>query len=244
MRAGIHSISRTLSLFDISEAEVARKISGMDQNLADLSIRLKVDFPELYIQLTLRGKEKVFLEKQADRVIEQLVACFKDNVFSTDGESMAAATGRLLLQRHVTLAVAESCTGGLISHCLTNIPGSSSYFVFGGVTYADQAKMDVLGVSPQTLQRNGAVHEITVREMAAGVRNLAKASYSLATSGIAGPDGGTPAKPVGTVCIALATPHTILSRRITKDCGDRLKNKMFFAMSALDMLRRELQGDG
>jgi len=119
---------------------------------------------------------------------------------------MEKVVGDILLSRNATLALAESCTGGLISDLITNVPGSSEYFLFSGVTYSNNAKTNVLGVRQETLEKFGAVSEETVREMAEGALRISGADYALATSGIAGPDGGTDEKPVGTVCIGLATP--------------------------------------
>jgi len=148
-------------------------------------------------------------------------------------------TGELL--DGLSLAVAESCTGGLISHMLTNVPGSSDYFLFSGVTYSNEAKTKVLGVSNQLLQQYGAVHQETVKKMSQGVRHVAGTTYGLATSGIAGPGGGTDEKPVGTLCIGLATPHDVKGFRFFFPFNTRLMNKKIFAMKALDLLRRELQ---
>jgi len=161
-------------------------------------------------------------------------------VLSVDGSSIEKVVGRLLTQQGATVAVAESCTGGLISHWLTNVPGSSGYFLFSGVTYSNDAKTQLLGVAPDTLKQYGAVSAETVKEMAAGARQMAGATYGLATSGIAGPDGGTEDKPVGTVCIGLATPDALKGYRFFFPFGHRLRNKEIFAASALDVLRRVL----
>ena len=163
-------------------------------------------------------------------------------IFSDTGLFMEEEVGRLLTGRKETLGVAESCTGGLISHMLTNTPGSSTYFLFSGVTYSNQAKITVLNVSADTLNSYGAVSEEVVREMAKGARDISGATYGLATSGIAGPDGGTPEKPVGTICIGIATPEKLFAGRLQLSFGDREKNKTIFAMSALELLRQEITG--
>jgi nicotinamide-nucleotide amidase len=155
---------------------------------------------------------------------------------------MEAVVGRLLFQQKSTIAVAESCTGGLIAHWLTNVAGSSDYFLYSGVVYANQAKVALLGVSQDIMNRHGAVHEETVREMAVRVRHITGATYGLATSGIAGPGGGTDEKPVGTVCIGLATPGDVRTYRFQYRFRNREMNKQIFAMTALDLLRRELMG--
>jgi nicotinamide-nucleotide amidase len=164
-------------------------------------------------------------------------------VISEDGEAMEAVIGKLLTEQSATLALAESCTGGLVANWLTNVAGSSAYFLFSAVTYSNAAKMDVLGVSRQTLERSGAVDETTAREMAEGARRVAGATYGLSTSGIAGPDGGSDDKPVGTVCIGFAGPDRSFGRRFYFPFGRRLMNKKIFAMAALDMLRKELIAD-
>jgi nicotinamide-nucleotide amidase len=163
-------------------------------------------------------------------------------VISENGQSMQAVIGKLLSDQSATLALAESCTGGLLANWLTHVAGSSHYFLFSGVTYANQAKIDVLGVRRQTLDTYGAVHEKTTREMAEGARRVAGSTYGLATSGIAGPDGGSEDKPVGTVCIGFAGPDRSYGRRLFFPFGKRLMNKKIFAMAALDVLRRELLG--
>ena len=138
--------------------------------------------------------------------------------------------------------MAESCTGGLIANLLTNESGSSDYFVFAGITYSNQAKIDILHVSKETLMAHGAVHEKTAIEMARGACKVSGATYGLATSGIAGPTGGTSEKPVGTVCIGLAAPRGTAGHRFHFWFGHRTMNKQVFAMAALEVLRRELLG--
>jgi nicotinamide-nucleotide amidase len=155
---------------------------------------------------------------------------------------MEKTIGHLFRKNKATLALAESCTGGLIAHLLTNISGSSDYFVFSGITYSNQAKIEVLNVSKETINAHGAVHENTAMEMAQGARAVCGATYGLATSGIAGPTGGTTEKPVGTVCIGLATPDGTTGHRFHFWFGSRTMNKQVFAMAALEVLRRELLG--
>jgi PncC family amidohydrolase len=151
--------------------------------------------------------------------------------------------GELLRQHNLHLAVAESCTGGLISHSLTNIPGSSDYFLGGVVAYANEAKMRLLGVKRETLEQFGAVSKETVLEMAAGVRRLLAAEIGLSTSGIAGPGGGTPAKPVGLVWIGLSTSEVNLAW-CYQWSGDRLQVKQQSAEQALRLLVDFLESKG
>jgi nicotinamide-nucleotide amidase len=153
---------------------------------------------------------------------------------------MELVVGGLLISKKATLAVAESCTGGLVSNMLTNVPGSSDYFLFSGITYSNDSKIKALGVQQTVIEKHGAVHEETAKEMAVCARRIAGATYGLSTSGIAGPLGGTTEKPVGTVCIGLATPDEVKGFRFIFQFRDRLMNKKVFAVTALDLLRREL----
>jgi PncC family amidohydrolase len=143
--------------------------------------------------------------------------------------------GVLLLQKGLTLATAESCTGGLLGHLLTNVPGSSDYYLGGVISYANQAKMKLLGVRQETLENHGAVSRETVLEMAHGVRQALSAHLGLSISGIAGPGGGTPEKPVGLVWIGLSAPALGEARRFHFS-GDRLAIKEQSAHAALHLL--------
>ncbi len=150
------------------------------------------------------------------------------------------AIGPLLQARGWWLAVAESCTGGLLGHRITNVPGSSAYFRGGVIAYANEVKVQVLGVPEDLLRRYGAVSEPVVCAMAQGVQHLLRAQVALAISGIAGPTGGTPEKPVGTTWIALATPQGVRARRF-RFTGDREHNKAQATQAALTWLLAWLQ---
>ncbi|MGC8880358.1 MAG: CinA family protein [Anaerolineae bacterium] len=153
-----------------------------------------------------------------------------------DTFQLATAVGEQLRARGWRLAVAESCTGGLVGHWITEVAGSSDYFLGGVIAYSNQAKEQLLGVHPSTLLQHGAVSEATAREMAAGVRRLLGADVALAVTGIAGPGGGTTEKPVGLVYIALDAPDHQTCRRHVWD-GDRAANKAQSAHAALALLR-------
>ena len=197
-------------------------------------------FPEIHVKLYARGKDKNTCNELLIKASEWILSKIGDNVFSVDGESMEAVVGGLLRHKKASLAIAESCTGGLLSHWITNVPGSSDYFLFSGVTYSNEAKIKVLGVLPETVERCGAVHEEIAKEMAEGARRVSGADYGLATTGIAGPGGGTDEKPVGTVCVGIATPDAVKGYRFNFTSGNRSMNKKIFAMKALDLLRMEL----
>ena len=156
-------------------------------------------------------------------------------------QTLEATMVRLLAMRGQTLATAESCTGGCIAHRLTNVPGASAVFLGGVVAYSNLAKQKFLGVRAGTLARHGAVSEATAREMAAGARKKFAADFAVAVTGLAGPAGGTKAKPVGTVFLALAGPHeTIVQRRL--NVASRRRFKEITTRQALLMLQTELAG--
>ncbi len=150
--------------------------------------------------------------------------------------------GDLLRSRGMTIATAESCTGGLIAHLLTNVPGSSDYYLGGVVAYANEVKRELLGVQGETLAAVGAVSREVALQMARGVRRLLRADYALAATGIAGPGGGTPTKPVGLVYLALVGPGVERCERHVWT-GDRLSNKVNSARRALSMLVEHLGGE-
>ncbi len=234
------NLTKTISTFGLPESKVAEKVAGIEEMFPEITLGFRAKFPEIQIKLYGRGKRKETVGQCVAAATEAVLDRIGEVVFSTDGNSMEAAVGRLLREKRATVAVAESCTGGLISHMLTNVPGSSNYFLFSGVTYSNPAKRNVLGVSSTIIERFGAVHEETAREMAAGVRRIAGSDFGLATSGIAGPDGGTPEKPVGLVCIGLADGKSVKGFRFVYPFYDRSRNKLMFAFKALDLLRREL----
>jgi nicotinamide-nucleotide amidase len=231
---------KNISTFGLGESVVGEQVADLEKEFPGIRLGLRAKFPEIHVKFYAVGEDEQVLKDTAERATQWVLDRIGNKVLSVDGASMEAVVGDLLRQKQATLAVAESCTGGLISHWLTDVPGSSDYFLFSGVTYSNEAKMKVLGVSPDTLAKYGAVHEETAKEMADGARRVAGADYGLATSGIAGPGGGTDEKPVGTLAIGLASPHGVKSRTFRFSFGIRSRNKTIFAMTALNMLRREL----
>lgn len=235
-----YSLVRNISTFGLTEAAVNENLMGIIDDYPGIRLGLRATFPEIHVKLYARGKDEnevsSLLQKATGSVIEKL----GNRVLSTNGEPMELVVGNLLKSKKATIAVAESCTGGLLSNMLTNIPGSSDYFLFSGVTYSNDSKIKLLGVKQELIEAHGAVHEETAKEMAACARRIAGAAYGLSTSGIAGPSGGTEEKPVGTICIGLATPVEAKGFRFVFQFGDRLMNKKVFAVTALDLLRREL----
>lgn len=234
------SFIRNISIFGLTEADINRRLAGLAEKFPGIKPGFRAIFPEIHVKLYARGKDKNICNELLIKASEWVLSKIGENVFSVDGESMEAVVGGLLRRKKANLAVAESCTGGLLSHWITNVAGSSDYFLFSGVTYSNEAKIKVLGVLPETIELYGAVHEETAKEMAEGARRVSGAAYGLATTGIAGPGGGTDEKPVGTVCVGIATPDAVKGYRFNFTSGNRSMNKKIFAMKALDLLRREL----
>jgi nicotinamide-nucleotide amidase len=229
-----------VSLFGIPEAVVGERLSVLSAEFPKVGLGIRAKFPEIYVKLSVYGKDAAGLNKRLAAATAWAVERMGDHVISAVGKPMETVVGELLAANETTLAVAESCTGGLVSHLLTNVPGSSDYFLGGAITYSNEAKQSVLGVALETLEKYGAVHEETAKEMAVGAKRISGAGYGLATSGIAGPSGGTVDKPVGTLCVGLATPDAAKGYRFFFPFNRRSRNKSIFAMTALDLLRKEL----
>lgn len=235
-----HYREKRLSLFGLPEAEVNQRLIGPSRAFSDVKLGMLASFPVITVKLGAFGSDPETIDRRLESASEVVHNVLGEWIFSSTGETMEAAIAGLLKAKSATVAAAESCTGGLISDRLTNVPGSSDYFLLSAVTYANDAKIVILGVSPDTLDHYGAVSEQTAGEMAAGIRRIAGADYGIATSGIAGPSGGTDEKPVGTICAAVAGPDRTVSKRRALPFRDRYANKEIFAYLAMDLLRREL----
>lgn len=238
---GDHTLrKRRLTVFGMTEAAVAENLAGFESIFPGWRLGLCAVFPEITVRFSARRGGADLAEQNAEEVAAWMQQRLSHRILSMEGCSMAEVVGSLLRSQDATIGVAESCTGGLIAHMLTDVSGSSDYFNFCAVTYSNRSKVDVLGVDPATIDRCGAVHEDTAVEMAEGVRQRAAADYGLSTTGIAGPTGGTAEKPVGTVCIGLSGPGGRQARRYNFRFDDRGMNKKIFAHTALNLLRREL----
>jgi len=188
------------------------------------------------LRLTAFGENKELLEQEVEQQIQAVLPSISSYVYGYNEETLEAVVGKLLKQAGQTVAVAESCSGGFISHTLTTVPGSSAYFKGAVVPYQNEGKKSILGVKPETLLQYGAVSEQTVREMATGVRSLFGAHIGLASSGIAGPDGGTAEKPVGTVWIACAGEGFVETKKLQLT-QDRMINIQLTGVAVLNLLR-------
>ncbi len=239
--AGIRPI-RTISVFGLSESATCAHLTEFRQRFPQFMLEFRAKFPEVRVNLYAGKPHLDNLKGSVEDAVQWVCGRLGNHAFSDTGRSLEQVVGMHLREKKATLAVAESCTGGLIANLLTDVPGSSDYFLFSAVTYANEAKMKILGVKAETLGRYGAVSEQTAGEMARGAQASVDATYGLATSGIAGPDGGTEGKPVGTVCIGLATPLSVTGHRFKFTHNNRIMNKQIFAAAALNILRKELMG--
>jgi nicotinamide-nucleotide amidase len=232
-------VQRTLRLFGITEMQLQEVISRLGEFAQGVGIGYYPNFPETHLTLTLRGPERQALEEAMERLTAVLGEAVGERLLGPDAGTLEELVGRRLREQGLSLAVAESCSGGLICHRLTNVPGSSDYFFGGVVAYSNAAKMDLLRVPPETLAAKGAVSAETAQAMAAGVKEVFHSSLGLSVTGIAGPSGATPGKPVGTVYLGLATAKGVAAQHY-RFHGDREMIKTLSAQTALDWLRREL----
>lgn len=222
---------RFLRCFGIPEASFDQKLKGL--KLGGVRMSFRVTFPEVKIKLVARSGKTV---DAAEKKIRRKLGSY---IFGTDDDTLELAVGRLLKAKGKTLAVAESCTGGLIANLVTNVPGASDWFERGIVSYSNRSKIEILGVNEKTIKKFGAVSRECAVEMARGARKISGADFGLAVTGIAGPSGGTEGKPVGTVHIALASAKGVKHVKYCHPLG-RLPFKMLAAYEALDLVRREL----
>ena len=227
-----------LMFLGLGESSVETRLSGALEvaEQRDVSIRYIADSPT--VDVRLRGPSDEDVGAVADAIRSEI----GDWLVTADGESIPERVGRRLSERDATVATAESCTAGWISKCLTDVAGSSSWFEYGFVTYANAAKTDLLGVESALLEEHGAVSPDVVRAMADGAARRAGSEYGVAVSGIAGPTGGTEAKPVGTVEFGLATPRGIYRRRIQFPPRSRRSVRWSSVLTALGLLLWHLDG--
>jgi len=233
---------KTVHTHGIGESALNELIEDWENDLPDkISLAFLPQPGIVRLRLTARGDDKEYLKTLVNEWVKKLHAIIPELIFGYDGDRMEEITGRLLKEKGKTISTAESCTGGYLAHLLTSIPGSSAYFHGSVVAYANEVKEQMLGVSHQSLSDKGAVSEKVVKEMAAGAQKRFDTNYALSTSGIAGPDGGTPDKPVGTVWIALATGEKVIAKKFLFG-GIRERNIRRAALWALNLLRLELMG--
>jgi len=236
-----HVYRKVLKIASLTESKVETLISDLYPQSSHVEIATLAYPGQIEIHLVARSeKSQDQAESQVNKLEKKILERLQDNIFSSSGEELEEVVGNLLRRQKESLAVAESCTGGLLSNRLTNIPGSSDYFLQGIIAYSNQAKINSLGLQPSMLEKHGAVSFKTAEAMAKGIKNKAQADYGLGITGIAGPGGVSPQKPVGLVYVGLAWERgTEVSKNIFT--GNRKNIKFQSSQKALDMLRRRLQ---
>jgi len=235
-------LSRTFHTLGIGESRVEDAVAPHLEKLIKRGLELGfcARSGEVDVRVTATGEMASELIKAASSIIRRLM---REHIYSDDGSSLEQVVIRELKRQGKRVVTAESCTGGFVAHTLTNVPGASDVFPGGLITYSNELKQSLLGVSADTLARHGAVSEETAREMATGARDRFSADYAIAITGVAGPTGGTEAKPVGTVFIGLAYPGGVTVKREFNPF-DRETFKFTTGRQSLDMLRRQLMLDG
>ena len=227
----------TFKFFGIPESTLGRLISA-SQIPDEVSVSYRAVFPEVHVTLKTKGSSEVL----SDAENKVLGAVDNSALYSRDsGLNFVGNLSNIIRQRKLTLSCAESCTAGHLGALFTSESGASSFYYGGVISYCDQVKIKLLGVSKDTLTKHGAVSLETAKEMAFGVRKLCGSDYSLSITGIAGPDGGTEEKPVGTFCVGIATPHETKAVQF-RYVSDREGIRRYSAFYAMDILRRELLG--
>lgn len=244
-RFGVESkVLRTLTIHTagVAESHLNDRIQDFFDRDPKVGVALLAGKWRVDVRLTLQGESDAENDRLQEHWIDHIVdRVGEENIFGLNDTTLPGALGRMLKERGETLALAESCTGGLIAKQITDEPGCSDYFLEGFVTYSNEAKMRTLGVSKETLDEHGAVSSQVAEEMAAGAQKATGADWVLSVTGVAGPDGGTADKPVGLVYMGLAEPDRhVIHRRMLGLGGEREAIREFTAVQGLDLVRRAI----
>lgn len=229
-----HKVIRTVG---IGESYLAEMIETWEDALPEnIKLAYLPSMGNVKLRLTGFGEDLTMTEHQVEEQFQKVLPLIQEYIYGFGKDELEEVIGRILTERNETVSVAESCTGGYLAHQFTKISGSSAYFMGGIISYDNAVKINQLGVKPETLNTHGAVSEQTVIEMSENVRKLMKTTYGLATSGIAGPNGGTPEKPVGTIWIAISSKKEVITKQLTLG-GFREQNIHLTAINILNLLR-------
>ncbi|MCK4746475.1 MAG: nicotinamide-nucleotide amidohydrolase family protein, partial [Bacteroidales bacterium] len=231
-------VHKTILVQGIPESHLATMLEEYENTLpAGVKLAYLPSPGRIRLRISASGEERKDVEEQVDTQMGRLIPYIpQGKIYGYDDEKMEELIGQLLKEKNATLALAESCTGGTISQLITSVPGSSAYFLGSVVAYSNRIKEEILGVKPEIIEKHGAVSREVVEQMAEGVRKHFGADYSIATSGIAGPDGGTPDKPVGTTWIAVSSGEATESA-VYRLGGHRGRNIRKASLTGLNMLR-------
>lgn len=231
-------IHKTILTSGIGESAIAEILTGFEKQLPkEIRLAYLPNYGMVRLRLTTSGFDKIKTEKVIHDQFLQLKKLVKDYIVADEDDTMQEVIGKILLKDKKKISTAESCTGGSIASLITSVPGSSAYFEGSVVSYSNNIKKSLLGVNENTLEKYGAVSEETVKEMLSGLLNTMNTDYGIAVSGIMGPDGGTPEKPVGTVWIAVGNKEKIVTQKL-KQRFERKKNIEVTATMALNLMRK------
>jgi nicotinamide-nucleotide amidase len=237
---GLAVRARLIRTFGMGESALDDELKDIAAS-GDVSLGFRTAFPDNYLRPLARAASAEQAEATLDRICDAVKQRLGPLVYGEDQQTLDAVVGQMLTERGMTIAVAESCTGGLIAKRITDNPGSSAYFAGGVVAYSNAAKLELLGVPSAVLEEHGAVSDLVVRAMAEGVRERFGVDIGIATTGISGPDGGTASKPVGLVHIALAREGATYAESFAFRM-DRTRHRLLTSQVALDWVRRTLLG--
>lgn len=242
--SGANLVRRVLKIAGRIESETDERLRPLYARWSTAGLPIEATIlaalGQIELHLSARHTDLPAIEQALDAAVAEVVELLGADVFSTDGRSLEQVVGAMLAERTLRIGLAESCTGGLLTSRLTDVPGSSRYVERAVVTYSNDAKMELLGVPSELIRDHGAVSEQVALAMADGIRGRAPVDIGVGVTGIAGPDGGSAEKPVGTVAIAVMTATETRSR-VFRFTGERDQVKFQASQSALDMVRRMLR---
>jgi len=228
---------RTWHVYGMGESHIDHRLAGLLEHVSNATLHFRTASPENHVKVIVRDPDAARAQETLEKIDVELRKRIGGGVYGVDDDSFPMAVGRALAGHPSTVALAESCTGGMAGELLTSVPGSSAYFLGGVMAYSNEMKEKLLGVKPETLATFGAVSEPCAREMAEGVQKLRGSTLAVGITGVAGPGGSTPDKPVGTVCFACVGPGT--PRLATKlFAGGREQVRRAAAYFGLDLARR------
>jgi len=232
-----------LRTFGLPESVVGERLAGIEETFAGVTIGYRAHFPEIEVKVLARARDEASAHSLCDAATLEVRKRLADVVYGDGDDTFAGVVGRALRSRGYTLAIAESCTGGLVGHMLTREPGASDFLLVDAVTYANSAKTQLLGVEEDVLRGHGAVSAEVAAAMAEGVRRVSGADLALSLTGVAGPTGGTEEKPVGTVFLAVASQKgTIVKHRLLASFGDRVMIQTLASYAGLQLVREACAG--
>lgn len=229
--------TRELRIMGLTESEVEQRVSPLYALYPDTETTILATANGIELHPRAWSSDPAKAEKLLDEIVSRMALALGEHLYSSSGELMEEVVARVLTENHATIAVAESCTGGMLGERLTNVPGSSSYFLGGVVCYSNELKTSLVGVPKEVIDAKGAVSSEVALALADDIRKRTGATIGVGTTGIAGPGGGTPDKPVGLVHISIADEHGA-SEKAFRFPGDRDRIRRFATQTALDMVRR------